>query len=447
MPGRPSIHGTWLHSDRFVPSRFVRPVLRFTEIEAAGGIALLAAALAALVWANSPWAPAYEALWETPLSIDLGLLRIEESLREGVNDGLMAIFFFVIGLEIKRELVAGELRDRRTAALPALAALGGMVAPAIIYLAVSGGGEAARGWGIPMATDIAFSLGVVALLGNRVPVGAKLFLLALAIVDDIGVIAVIALFYTGDLSLPWLAAGLVGLVAVAVAAEVGIRSMTVYMGLGVLTWLAFLESGVHATIAGVALGLLTPARPMYDDQHYFERATAILDQYRDDEAREWSEERIDDQALTLAGMARESVSPLNRLERALHPWTSFVIIPIFALANAGVRLEDVGGALASPVALGVGAGLLVGKTVGISLFAFLAVRLGLGRLPIFTSWRHLVGIAMLAGIGFTVSLFVAGLAFADPELADRARVGIFAGSTLAGLAGYLWLRLQPTARS
>jgi Na+:H+ antiporter, NhaA family len=447
MPGRPSIHGTWLHSDRFVPRRFVRPVLRFTEIEAAGGIVLLAAALAALVWANSPWAPAYQALWETSLSIDLGLLRIDESLREGVNDGLMAIFFFVIGLEIKRELVAGELRDPRTAALPALAALGGMVAPALIYLAVAGGGEAARGWGIPMATDIAFSLGVVALLGNRVPVGAKLFLLALAIVDDIGVIAVIALFYTGDLSLPWLAAGLVGLVTVAVAAEVGIRSMTVYMGLGVLTWLAFLESGVHATIAGVALGLLTPARPMYDDEQYFERATAILERYRDDEAREWSEERIDDHALTLAGTARESVSPLNRLERALHPWTSFVIIPIFALANAGVRLEDVGGALASPVALGVGAGLLVGKTVGISLFAFLAVRLGLGRLPIFTAWRHLVGIAMLAGIGFTVSLFVAGLAFADPELAERARVGIFAGSTLSGLAGYLWLRLQPTGRS
>lgn len=441
MSGPDRVHETWLHSDRPVPQRFIRPVLRFTEIEASSGLFLLLAAMAALIWANSPLGESYFEFWELHLSVDLGFLVIEESLRDVVNDGLMAIFFFVVGLEIKRELVVGELRDPRAAALPAIGALGGMLAPALIYLAMAGD-VALQGWGVPMATDIAFSLGVAALLGTRVPIGAKLFLLALAIVDDIGVIAVIAVFYSRDLAFEWLALGLVGLLVVAVAREVGVRSMAVYVALSVVIWVAFLESGVHATIAGVALGLLTPARAMYTDREYYRRAKTILDRFDSEEARGWSEERTDDQALEMADVATESVAPLDRLERALHPWSSFVIVPVFALANAGVRLEGVGEAVTHPVALGVAAGLLVGKTLGITGFAWLAVRLGLGKLPTYSNWGDIIGVAALAGIGFTVSLFVAGLAFGDPELADLARIGIFSGSTAAGVLGYLILRLR-----
>ncbi len=447
MPIGDRLHTTWLYSDRTFPQRFIRPVLRFTQVEAAGGLVLLLAALSALAWANSPWRQSYFDLWQTTLELDLAFLSIEETLRGAVNDGLMAIFFFLVGLEVKRELVVGELRDPRSAALPAIAALGGMVMPALVYLALAGG-TAPRGWGIPMATDIAFSLGVVALLGPRVPVGARLFLLALAVVDDIGVISVIAVFYSGELSFSWLALGLASLLAVSVARQIGVRAMAAYAILAVFTWLAFLESGVHATIAGVALGLLTPARPMYSDEEYFRRASELLDRFKTAAAREWAEERVDAQALTLARVAEESVSPLDRLEAALHPWSSFVIVPIFALANSGVVLTGSAEALSHPVTLGVALGLLLGKVAGISLFSLAAVKLGLGRLPPHTDWGHLVGLSALAGIGFTVSLFVAALAFGDPELADRARVGIFAGSALAGLLGFLLLRRhvpRPTA--
>ncbi len=427
----------------------MRPVLHFTKVEAAGGIVLLAGALAALIWANAPFGETYARFWETHVSLELGdLIHVDESLRDIVNDALMAIFFFVVGLEIKRELVVGEFRDPKRAALPAIAALGGMVVPALIYVAfVAGdGAEAARGWGIPMATDIAFAVGVLSLLGRRISVGAKLFLLALAIADDIGAIVVIAIFYTSDLAIGWLAAALLMLGTIFVAGRTGVRSMVFYVAAGVATWFFVFESGVHATLAGVALGFLTPAAAWYSDDDYFKRATWILSQRQMDEAALRRVERIDDHALILANVARESVPPLNRLVRALHPWSSFVIVPIFALANAGVRFADfdVGAAVTSSVALGISVGLVVGKIVGITSATWLAVRLNLGKLPHRTDWRQVVGLATLAGIGFTVSLFIAELAFTDELLTDRAKMGIFLGSLIAGVLGYYLLRSSPT---
>jgi NhaA family Na+:H+ antiporter len=318
-----------------------------------------------------------------------------------------------------------------------------MIVPAVIYLAFAGTtGEAGRGWGVPMATDIAFSVGVVSLLGRRVPVGAKLFLLTLAVADDIGAILVIAFFYTDELFLGWLGGALVGLAVVVIASRVGIRSMAFYVVVAGITWLCLLESGVHATLAGVALGLLTPARPMYSDEEYVQRGRRILDRYDFDKSAPRARERVDQDALALSSIAKESVAPLNRMEHGLLPWSSFVVVPIFALANAGVRFAgiDLVEAATHPVALGVAVGLLAGKIVGISAFAWAAVRLGWGRLPRLTSWRHVIGLAAIAGIGFTVSLFVTGLAFDDAMLADRAKTGIFIGSTLAGLIGYGLLR-------
>jgi NhaA family Na+:H+ antiporter len=436
-------HVTWLHSGRTIPSRFVRPLLRFTRVEAAGGVVLLVAAAVALAWANAPFGESYARFWETEFMLEFGPIHLHETLHGLVNDGLMTIFFFVVGLEIKRELVTGDLRDPRAAAFPVVSALGGMIVPALIYLAFAGGVEGAeRGWGIPMATDIAFAVGVVSLLGMRVPVGGKLFLLALAIADDIGAILVIAIFYTDELSLGYLALALLGLGGTALASRAGVRALAFYVPLAFLTWFFLLESGVHATLAGVALGLLTPAVSMYSDRDYHERATNILDRYDFDAAAPRGTERVDHDALALSAIAKESVPPLNRIEEALHPWSSFVVVPIFALANAGVRFAGVDFAEAAthPVSLGVGIGLLAGKFLGISGFAWLAVRLRIGRLPRFTGWRHVIGLAAIAGIGFTVALFVTGLAFEDPFLTDRAKTGIFIGSTIAGLLGYLVLR-------
>jgi NhaA family Na+:H+ antiporter len=416
-------------------------------VESAGGIVLLVAAVIALVWANAPFGETYEEFWEIHIDLQIGGFHFEESLRHFVNDGLMAIFFFVVGLEIKRELVIGDLRDPKAAALPVIAALGGMIVPAVLYLVIVGDGDATRGWGIPMATDIAFSVGILSLMGRRAPVGAKLFLLAVAIADDIGAIAVIAIFYTEDLLMGWLGAAIAGLVVIAFASRIGIRSMVFYGIAGFATWFFLLESGVHATLAGVALGFLTPALAMYSDSEYHDRTQRIVDRQEFDSAAPRSEERVNQDALEVSAIARESVPPLRRLEVALHPWSSFLVVPIFALANAGVSFAgvDILEAATHPVSLGVAVGLVVGKTFGISLFAFAAVRLGLGKLPRLTTWGHIVGVAAVAGIGFTVSLFVTGLAFTEGLLADRAKIGIFIGSTLAGVLGWLILRaMQPT---
>jgi len=417
---------TWLGSDRRLARAVGRPIQSFLAVEAAGGILLVAATVVALVWANSPWREAYEQLIHTHLSISVGSFQIDETLQHAVNDGLMALFFFVVGLEIKRELVAGELRDRRAAVLPAVAALGGMVVPALVFLVLNLDGAGQHGWGIPMATDIAFALGVVALLGPRVPAPLKVFLLTLAIVDDIGAIVVIAAFYSDGIRWTWLLEAVVVLGLIVAAQRARVRSLVVYVVLGVAAWLFVFESGVHATIAGVVLGLLTPAKPLLPEVE----AEAIVDQLegRDDLTAE--------DVRRVEFLVRESVPPTERLERALHPWTSYVIVPLFAFANAGIVLS--GDALTSPsaVLLGVVAGLVVGKTIGISLFSWIAVRAGWGVLPEGVRFPQLVGIAVLGGIGFTVSLFITALAFdAEPALADQAKLGVLIASILAAAIG------------
>lgn len=393
---------------------------------------LLLATIAALVWVNSPFGASYGSFWRTEIGFSIGDHVIREDLRHWVNDALMTLFFFVVGLEIKRELVAGELNDSRKAMLPALAALGGMVVPAVIFLAFNLGAPGARGWGIPMATDIAFAVGVLALLGNRVPGGLKVFLLSLAIVDDIGAIAVIALFYSSGLELTWLAAALGGLALVVVMRRAKVYWVPIYAVVGTGVWFAVLESGVHATLAGVALGLLTPARPTDPGgfKDVVDRVQSVADEPDAESLR------------AIALQANEVVSVAERLERTLHPWTSYLVIPLFALANAGVRLSvgSLGDALSSRVTLGIVAGLVVGKIAGVFGMSYLAVRLGVGALPDGVTQRHMLGVSAVAGIGFTVSLFIAGLAFSDAALVEAAKMGILIASVVAGVLGGLLLR-------
>ncbi|HEX6330459.1 MAG TPA: Na+/H+ antiporter NhaA [Actinomycetota bacterium] len=429
----------WSLSRRPVARRVVQPLQSFLEAESSSAFLLLGAAVVGLAWANSPWQAAYHDLLGTELALNIGDWRLAETLQHWVNDGLMALFFLVVGLEIKRELTTGELRNPRAAAVPVIAALGGMVVPALIYVALNAGGEGSRGWGVPMATDIAFALGVLTLAARSAPASLKPFLLTLAIVDDIGAILIIAIFYSDDVSVQALVIAVVLGVLMVVLQRFDVRSTAVYVGLGVGMWLAVFESGVHATIAGVALGLLTPTVA-------FQRPRAVSD-----EAIRTAESTVDEpespdvdapQWLRLAWLSREAVSPLARVEAALHPWTSYVIIPLFALANAGVTFTGDGfrDSLTSPVTFGVLLGLVVGKVVGITLASFVAVRSGLGRLPTGCGWRQMVGVSAIAGIGFTVSLFITELAFREPVLADEAKIGIFVASIVAGGLGFAVLR-------
>ena len=422
----PPLKRSWLSSDRPVP-RLARPIRTFLTTESAGGLVLLAATISALVWANLPLDGGYESFWTTEITLAVGDLEIGEDLRDWVNDALLTIFFYVVGLEIKRELVAGELNDVRKAMLPVVAAVGGMVGPASIYLAFNSGGPGEVGWGIPMATDIAFAVGVMALLSKRVPPGLKVFLLSLAIVDDVGAILVIALFYSSGIQLAWLLGAFLLLVGIVIMRRLRVYWVPVYAIIGALVWFATLESGVHATIAGVALALLTPARPT--DPGGFKDVLREADKLPDEPDAESLRE------ISLQG--NEVVSVAERLEHLLHPWSSFLIIPIFALANAGLVLNagTIKDAMTSSVALGVFVGLLVGKVVGVSAAAWVATRTGIARLPDGVTWRHIVGGAALAGIGFTVSLFVTGLAFSAPSLISDSKVGILAGSIVAGLLG------------
>ncbi|HZB39809.1 MAG TPA: Na+/H+ antiporter NhaA [Ilumatobacter sp.] len=421
-----SARPTFLQSDRRL-ARAMQPVVRFLHVEAAGGIVLLLATAAALIWANSAWQDSYESFWHTTIHIEIGSYTFDEDLAHVVNDALMALFFFVVGMEIKRELVVGELRDRRAVALPALAALGGMLVPALIYAAFNAGGPGADGWGIPMATDIAFALGVVALLGDRVPSAIKVLLLTLAIVDDIGAIAVIAIFYTDGLrpGMLLVAAGAAALVWA--MHRVNVTSAALFVFAGIALWLAVYESGVHATIAGVVLGLVTPARPTQSELESDEIVDVLENQ---------PELRAADVRET-ATLIRGSVSPCDRLIEALHPWTSYVVLPIFALANAGIPLSMDALRDPSDVMLGIILGLVVGKLVGIVLFSWLAVRVGIGRLPTGTRWRHMIGLAAVAGIGFTVSLFIAGLAFGPGAVQDEAKMGVLVASAVAAALGTL----------
>ncbi len=381
----------------------------FLHAEATGGVVLVVAALIALVWANSGARDSYESLWASHLTIGIGRFALRENLHRWVNDALMALFFFVVGVEVKRELVVGELRDRRAATLPVVAALGGMVLPAAIFAAWNLNSSASHGWGIPMATDIAFAVGVLALLGSRIPQSLKVFLLALAIVDDIGAILVIAIFYSRSISFAGLAvsAGLIG--CLVPLWRIGVRTVWIYVVVGVGLWIAVHASGVHATIAGVVLGLLLPTH-------------------------------------VLTNRRGRTLPPAERIEHVLHPVTSFVVIPVFALANAGVRIQanafDRPGTLR--VALGVVTGLVVGKVVGITAASWIVVRCGRAVLPEGVMWRQLVGVAILGGVGFTVSLFVNELAFVSAPLREAAKIGIVVASLVsAGVGATVLLVVTP----
>ncbi len=429
----------------YIARHLLLPTHSFVRTEAASGVILLAAAVAAIVWANSPWDESYSDLWESTLSVDVGLFSISEELRVWVNKALMTFFFFVVGLEIKRELVHGELGDVRRAALPAVAALGGMVVPALLFLSLNAGGDGARGWGIPMATDIAFALGVLALLGRRIPSEVRVFLLALAIVDDIGAIVVVAIFYAESVSFEALGMAVLLLGVIVAMRRTGVQGVNAYFIVGALFWVAVLKTGVHATIAGVVLGLLTPASPYFTKSTYAESMGSLVTGFREALA-----EGDEDRAEMLLGQAEQltegTEAPLERLERLLHPLTSFAVVPLFALANAGLDLSGgiLGDSMSSPITLGIILGLVIGDPLGIVGFSWVAVRLGITSLPTGMRWAHMVGVGLLGGMGFTVSLFITGLAFEDAELISEAKVGILAASVIAGLAGYAFLRTLGT---
>jgi NhaA family Na+:H+ antiporter len=428
----------WSRTNRPVPRRVVQPLQAFLEQETSSAAMLIGAAVVALVWANSPWSASYGELWSTRLSIGLGSSSIDLDLRHWVNDGLMSLFFLVAGLEIKRELVTGELRRPRARVLPVAAALGGMVVPALVYVAVVGV-EGGGGWGMAMPTDIALALGVLAIAGRRAPAGMKAFLLALAIVDDLGSIVVIAVIYSGRIEWLALGAALVVVVLIVALRRIEVRATTAYVVLGILLWVALQRSGATPTLAGVALGLLMPAVAPNRPKAVSAEAHRIADETTDDpeppdtDAPQW---------LRLAWLSREAVSPLARAERFLHPWTSLAVLPLFALANAGVPLSPsrVAAAVSSRLALGIVLARVLGKPVGIVAASAVAVRLG-ARLPSAVGMRHVVAVGAAAGVPFAVSLFVAQLAL-PATLLDRATIGILGAAVIAGLAGGLLIRRE-----
>ena len=405
-----------------VNQKLIRPLNDFLHKEASAGILLVAAALVAIIWANSPWSDSYFDLWGTEAVMSLGDFEIHLNLKEWVNDAAMVLFFFVVGLEIKRELTQGELRDPRQAALPIIGAVGGMVVPALLYFMLNTSGDGAAGWGIPMATDIAIVMGVVALLGTRAPSWLKLFLLALAIVDDIGAILVIAIFYSSGVSFGWLAVAL-GAFAVAATIRGTVHWIGVYIVLGTVCWLGLHEAHIHPTLAGVAFGMLAPVTPR--------RNNDVVD--ADDLVRNPTFHN----AQRVSRQAKSTVSIVEWLEHRLHPYSAFVVVPIFALANAGIRVpaSEIGDALSNSVTWGVMLGLIVGKTVGISTATLLAVALKVGRLPEGVTPRYVIGAGALGGIGFTVSLFVTELAFGDEIVGTDARLGVLIASLVAALIG------------
>ncbi|MEQ8912619.1 MAG: Na+/H+ antiporter NhaA, partial [Pseudomonadales bacterium] len=381
-------------TDRALPRRIVRPLQQFMHQEISGGLVLLAAVAIALLWANI--APGgYEAFWDRAVSVTVDDFTFTEDFGHLVNDGLMAIFFLVVGLEVKREIAVGELSSRQAALLPLFAAVGGMVVPALIFLGLTGGGPEANGWGIPMATDVAFALGALAALGRRVPISLMAFLLGVAVIDDIGAILVVAFVYTDALSLGWLATAVLGLAMMLVLQRAHVRNLIPYVVLGLVVWFATLESGVHATIAGVAIGLITPVRPFQPPRAVALEARSMADALvqhparSDLDASRW---------MRLTWLTREAVSPLTRVEHGLHQWSSFVVLPIFALANAGIVLDgpSLRAATETPVALAVAVGLVAGKTIGLTAGTWLAVRLGVSRLPKNVTWTHVVGVGSLA---------------------------------------------------
>jgi NhaA family Na+:H+ antiporter len=416
------------------------PFLSFAKLEAASGILLLASTIAALVWANSPWADSYHAIWSTPSTFGIGQFSLTETRHEWINDGLMAVFFFLVGLEIKREVLIGELSSLRQAAFPLIAALGGAILPAIVYLSVAHTGDALRGWAIPMATDIAFVLGVLGVLGSRVPISLKVFVTALAIADDLIAVLVIAFFYTEHIHFMSLALGLVGVALCFGENWLGVRKPTVYAITGLFVWYAVLKSGVHATVAGVLLAFAIPARTYVDRESFLGRSRSLLDRFHGASPDSY-EARSTLHSMQLQLELIES--PLHRIEHWLHPWVSFLIMPLFAFANSGVKiLGNVAAALRHPVSIGVVLGLFLGKPMGIWLFARLSAKSGLATAPVNLSWRALFGAAWLCGIGFTMSLFIATLGFGEGVLLDMSKIGILTASLASGICASVFLIRQ-----
>lgn len=439
---------TWVPAGR-VAQAVLRPIEGFLRIQVASGAILLGAAVVALTWANSPWHESYESLWHTPFSIGLGRWSIQGSLHFWINDLLMAIFFLVVGLEIKREIFEGALSGFRRAALPVAAAIGGMVVPAAIYLIFNTSMPARNGWAVPMATDIAFAVGVLSLLGKRVPVSLRVLLLALAIIDDIGAILVIAVFYSAQLdwsALYYVAGGLFGIVALF---KMGIRPGFIYLVPSLVVWGGMLKLGVHPTIAGVMIGFMMPVTSWFSREKFLKVARDAIDEFDDRSDRGLRGHDLIEPLVKLARARREAVSPSVRMEAALHPWVAFVIMPLFALANAGVDVRGIefGDSTSVAVFAGVVGGLALGKPIGVLLVSWIAVRLGLCVLPAGVNWRGLLVVGGVAGIGFTLAIFIGDLAFQGDaaQLSDIAKLGVLTGSAVAALGGLLLGRfmLQP----
>lgn len=418
----------------------LRPFREFARIQAAGGIVLIGATVIALVWSNSPWADSYGRFWQTVISVGVGEYTLSLPTVLWINDLAMALFFLLVGVEIKREILVGELASVRKAALPIVAAIGGMAVPGLIYVLVNVRHDTLHGWGVPVATDIAFALGVLMLLGPRVPVSLKVCLASLAIADDIGALVVIAVFYSEQLQLGYLlgAAGIIGLLAV--LNRLGFRHPAVFLLLGLPLWFMVHESGVHATIAGVALAMTIPARARIDAHQFLaegRRSLAAVEREVSESDLIMTNARLLGAVHLVDSVCSHVETPLQRVEHALHPWVAFLIIPVFAMANAGVTVgASPGLSIVSPVSLGIVLGLVVGKPLGITLSSWLAVRVGLASLPSGVTWRHLLGAGCLGGIGFTMSLFIAHLAFESPVYIHQAKIGVLAASVISGLVGW-----------
>ncbi|HMO14239.1 MAG TPA: Na+/H+ antiporter NhaA [Pirellulaceae bacterium] len=420
------------------------PVFGFVKQKSSAGIVLLLCTFAALVWANSPWSEYYFKILNTKLNVGIDdLISINKPILLWINDGLMAVFFFVVGLEIKREVLVGELTSVTKAALPVAAAIGGMLGPAAIYVLLNYGRPEVVGWGVPMATDIAFAVGVLAILGSRVPLGLRIFLTALAIVDDIGAVLVIAIFYTDQISFSALTIAHLLLVCSVVANLLGVRSTTVYAVIGIAMWVAMLKSGVHATIAGVLLAMTIPANVRLHTLQFSAMLRTLVNKFDEAETIEnkISQNKIQQELLHKIEVASGHVqAPLIHLEHMLIKWVAYFIMPVFALANAGVTINGgIANSLVEPACYGIAAGLFVGKLFGIVFFSWLAVRVGIAQLPAQVTWKQVWGAACLAGIGFTMSLFIAGLAFNDEETLNVAKVGILLGSLVSGVVGFTLL--------
>ena len=421
-------------------NRILSSIQKFLELEASGGIILVISTVVALIWANSPFSALYFNLWNKYIIIDFAGFKLKNSIHHWINDGLMVIFFFVVGLEIKRELIAGELSSIKKASLPIAGALGGMILPALIYLLFNYGKEGMSGWGIPMATDIAFVVGLMALLGPKFPLPLKIFVLALAIVDDIGAVLVIAIFYTKEISLQALQIASLILVLLFIVNRLDVRNLIVYIILGVALWLAFLMSGVHATVAGVLLAFFIPARPKIEKNKFYDKTKNLLDKFlstKNDEDILKDEERLEI-VFEIEKNCEKVLTPLQRFEHSLHPWVTYLIIPVFALANAGVALSEIStDNLFNPISIGIFLGLFIGKQLGIFLFSYFAIKLKLASMLENVNYTKLYGAGILCGIGFTMSLFIANLAFETNELLDIAKIGILSASLISGIVGFV----------